>query len=244
MNREAIDQTRFAVCALGYLKEPQEEAEKKLAVLEITGTGFLVEENLVVTCAHVLADIQQTMKKLRLPPDRRWAQFGVPLQSGEWHNQFRPFKEVEVDELTDLAIVRILRDSTTARPARVVTRDYQPVVGEEIAVCGYAHGTILLRSSPKRVVERLGPLLQRGYIAALAPFDRATPSALLLDLVAAPAASGSPVFLAATGEVIGVLEKGQAGKTPTISQAIPIFRDGGRILTSRQGTTQDSLNGT
>ena len=31
--------------------------------------------------------------------------------------------------------------------------------------------------------------------AALSPFDGSTPNALLLDLVAAPAASGSPVFL-------------------------------------------------
>ena len=114
------------------------------------------------------------------------------------------------------------------QPTAVAGPDYSPSVGDEIAVCGYAHGSILLRRG--KTITRFGPLLLPGWIAALSPFDVPRPGLLILNLVAARCASGSPVFQRETGSVIGVLAERQEGKSAIVSVARAIFDNKGEIM--------------
>jgi hypothetical protein len=77
-------------------------------------------------------------------------------------------------------------------------------VSDEIAVCGYPYGTSMLKKGAK--VYRWGPVIQRGFISAISPFDTTTePNELLLDVRIADGMSGAPIFKPSNGEVIGIL---------------------------------------
>jgi hypothetical protein len=233
VERSQLDAIRSAVCAVGYLKIPPEEFQRDQlkAGLEIVGTGFLIGCGLLMTCAHVLADLKEEMARRHrpIPIAQRFVQFGQPSGDGTWEGGLWSFTEVVVSEVFDLAVVRlddIDRVPMPAQPVRMVPKDHRPYVGDEIGMCGYAHGSVLLRRRPDQLLERVGPITQRGWIAAVVPFESVMPRALWLDLVAAPASSGSPVFLTETGQVLGVLIKSQEGRTPTVSLAAVIFDQG------------------
>ncbi len=230
MNLDKINAIRYAVCGIGYLKVPEEEFLKDpmLDPFEVMGTGFLIGSGLVLTAAHVLDDLKEKLRK-RPEPFEKMVQFGYP-QADQWRVEYRSFREFEVNDRADWATIEVGPVGETVRPVLAVGRDYQLRIEEEIGMCGYAHGSILLRKG--RTVDRFGPVLQRGHIAALSPYDGVRPQAMLLDVIAAPASSGSPVFLPSTGQVIGMLLKGQEGRTAALSVAIPFYREGDRFITT------------
>jgi hypothetical protein len=182
---------------------------------------------MVLTCAHVIDDLNQEMRKKRIPPEQRTVQFVYSLASGNWRKATRPFTEGARLKQADFALIDLIGAPIPVEPVIVADANYVPAVGDAIAVCGYAHGSILLRRGKK--ITRFGPLLLPGAVAALSPFDVARPDLILLSVVAARCASGSPVFHPETGHVIGVLVEGQEGKGAVVSAARAIFDDGGDI---------------
>jgi hypothetical protein len=215
---------RQAVCAVGYLTVPVQEAaaKPKLAAVEVIGTGFLIASGHVITCAHVLEDLDRQRRRRRLGPDRAVLQFGYAAD-GLWQTRTHRFAVQKVQD--DFAQLRVLGRPLGIQPVKFVGSNFAPVVGEEIALSGYAHGSALLKRGKELI--RFGPVLQRGIVAALAPYDEAgkPPTSVLLDLVTGRAASGSPVFSVATGEVFGVLTEGQIGKTAALAIARTISLD-------------------
>jgi trypsin-like peptidase len=129
----------------------------------------------------------------------------------------RAFRVVERHLSVDIAILDVdgIPDGLAVPP--IVDEAYTPRVGDEVGVAGYAHGSVLIRRNKEAV--RFGPILQRGIVAALAPYEVATPDVALLDLIAGPAASGSPVFDTTTGHIFGMLFEGQIGKSAAVSMA-------------------------
>jgi Trypsin-like peptidase domain len=233
VDHEKLNAVRYAVCAIGYAKIPfdQFQADPLGARWEIVGTGFLADRRRVHTCAHVVTDMAGEMRKKRIPPEHRVAQFVLPKADGSWEAQFRPFREEQVIGEADVALLEIPGEELPVKPVPIVDSEYEPAVGDEIAICGYAHGSNLLRQGKK--LGRFGPVLQRGCIAALVPFDSPGTETLLLDLATAHAASGSPVFRWDTGEVIGTLVEGQEGKRATISVARRLYRRGRAVMIPR-----------
>ena len=73
------------------------------------------------------------------------------------------------------------------------------------------------------VTTRFGPVLQRGYISAIAPYEGSSLiTEILLDARTAGGMSGSPVFTVDDGKVIGIHN---AGWEATTACAIPINKD-------------------
>jgi hypothetical protein len=239
VNPALLDAVRFAVCGIGYLTVPLEEfqQDQMRRGLEIIGTGFLFGPGQVVTCLHVLTDLRDEMRKRRIPAAQRFAQFGRPGSDGSWEGGLWTFTETDSSEEVDLAYVSLDdfgKVPWSVPPVRVISNDRpRPQVGDEVAMCGYGHGSGLLRNAGSQLLERMGPITQHGWIAALGPYDGPGPRALWLDIVAAPTASGSPVFLTETGEVVGVLVEGQEGKNPIVSVATPIVDAGASIAAPR-----------
>jgi hypothetical protein len=80
------------------------------------------------------------------------------------------------------------------------------VEGVEVGTIGYPMGTDALRAPGW--VNQFGPFLQRGIIGAILPTRCKAPHSFVINLVSLGGASGSPVFLAESGHVIGVLQFG------------------------------------
>ena len=224
-----VARVKQAVCAIGFTDAPPEKfvQDARASSFEVVGSGFLIESRLVMTCAHVLTELTSWMGKKRLPETAAYLQFIIPRGGGGWEVTYRHFDVMGANPKLDIASVRA-RSAPAARhdppPVSVIKASDQIEVGEEIGLVGFPHGSALL--GKKRSLIRFGPLFQRGSVSALTPYDGNTPNEILLDLITAGAASGSPIFRIATGEVIGVLARGQEQRQATTSIAIPVVDTG------------------
>lgn len=229
MIADGLSELRYAVCAIGWIPMNSQDyyANPRRHKFDIEGAGFLVARRRVQTCAHVIDSLEQIKRKRGRKPFAEGVQFVHPPRAGtdaDMSTSFRPFSVRYKNAAIDVAILEIGGGSELpCDPVVLVPEDYTPAVGEQVALCGYAHGSALLTRAGE--VYRFGPVVQTGIIAALAPFDLARPESALLDLVTGPAASGSPVFRWGTGEVLGILVEGQIKGSAALSIARLIYRD-------------------
>jgi serine protease Do len=165
------------------------------------GTGFAVANgSLVVTCAHVIP------KPLDSANNETLAIFTGADQTV----LRRQVELVALDEDYDVALLRILTNERF--PPLTLTSERTPQEGQAIAVTGF----------PIPGALGLYPVTHSGVVAAITPFARPASAnqqldgdmvrrlrnnfaVLQLDITAYPGNSGSPVYDAQTGEVIGVV---------------------------------------
>lgn len=165
------------------------------------GTGFAVAGgNLILTCAHVIPQPLDTANNETLAIFTGVNQSVLP----------RAVELVELNEDYDIALLRIL--SSERFPPLQLTTARESREGQAIAVTGF----------PIPGVLGLYPVTHRGIVAAITPFARPAGSnqqldaaivrrlrnnfaVLQLDITAYPGNSGSPVYDADSGEVLGVV---------------------------------------
>jgi S1-C subfamily serine protease len=109
----------------------------------------------------------------------------------------------------DLAICRIRVDGLermgVPRPKHLPLGDSAKVrAGDEVGIMGFPFGLRLL--GEEHELRQMTPITQKGAIAAVLPFSNVhNPHAFQLDMSINGGSSRSPLFLAATGEVVGVV---------------------------------------
>ena len=189
------------------------------------GTGFVVADGtLIVTNAHVVA------KPLAYEKMERWAIFVT-------HNNKTKVvfvEKVAVDEAHDIAILKIGQGRL---PAVTLGQTKGVREGKSYAFTGFPIGMVL----------GLYPVTHQGIVSAITPVaipayhsSKLNPNlirrlqnpynVLQLDATAYPGNSGSPLYDAETGEVIGVINKvfvketkeNVISKPSGITYAIPI----------------------
>jgi serine protease Do len=108
----------------------------------------------------------------------------------------------------DLAVCRVdisglKRVMKHALPSLALGDSSKVHEGEEVGVCGFPLGLRLPRGSE---IHQITPIAQKGIIAAILPWAGVhNPHAFQLDIALNPGSSGSPVFRADNGEVIGIV---------------------------------------
>ena len=193
----------------------------------LLGTGFAVSagsRSLVVTNAHVLPDDLDTVAGEKL---------AVFSGSGSAARQ-RFATLLRADPVHDLALLAYDGD---ALPTLKLAGDSPVRPGEAVAFTGFPIGAVL----------GLYPATHSGIVAAITPVARAADrgreitavqlqrlrnpfNVYQLDAIAYPGNSGSPVYLAASGEVIGVVNsvfikesrENLLSRPSGISYAIPV----------------------
>lgn len=209
---KTISNFRNGVCAIGLLPVPIKEfAQDPLSYPpDVVGTGFLVAENYVLTNSHVLEKLRKEQGKNDGIPDEQLVVDFTPWR-GRNHlvttlRMVRNPREISSSSL-DVALIEIQPSPTEqfrGVPPLKIQTDWDVVVTEKVFAVGYPFGSVLLERKPE--VRRFGPVIQQGYISAIAPFDRVSrPTEILLDLQAARGMSGSPIISYRTGCVIGIL---------------------------------------
>jgi serine protease Do len=190
------------------------------------GTGFAVADgSLIVTCAHVIP------KPLDSANNETIAVF-TGVNQGVLPRQV---ELVELDEDYDVALLRILTGERFP-PLRLVG-ERAPQEGLPIAVTGF----------PIPGVLGLYPVTHSGIVSAITPFARPAAAnqqldadivrrlrnnfaVMQLDITAYPGNSGSPVYDAASGDVLGIVNsvlvrggRERALSSPSgITYAVPI----------------------
>jgi hypothetical protein len=196
--------------------------------LPIFGTGFIIDDGIIVTNDHVVKAIPKLPKPKDFPPDL-W-----PVHCMLWH--FIPEKGLATIFLEVLGVfsishmehgkiyygpikpdVSFIHVKMKNLPKANVKYDLKEIKeGREIAVAGFPMGTETLMAPG--YLHQLTPTLQKGIISAVLPFQCKTPHALMINIMAQGGSSGSPVFLPETGDVIGVLYGSLEEKRKTKSE--------------------------
>lgn len=231
INKSAFAVLRRRTCAIGvlkvsvdeYIKDPQDPKFK------IFGTGFLIGPLLVMTNRHVLGNLATFIEKESLPKNRRHVVFLRP-DGNAVHQSFHEFEKTVLitDPHFDVGLIsfRALASDPIREFTPVETSNLSPCeVGDPVGVYGYAFGEGLLKRkfAEQERIYRFGPILQRGYVSGIAPYDHATHiDRLLLDVRTARGMSGAPVFDPSSGVVLALHS---SGIEDTVAFAIPVTSD-------------------
>ncbi len=190
----------------------------------LTGTGFVVADgNHIVTNHHVVVDHM-------VPVDKEYL---VALIGRGQRFEPRQAEVVATEVLHDLALLRISGDPLP--PVKFSSRQIMAQEGREIALTGYPIGPVfgLYSVTHRGIVSAVTPnLIPQAQARLLDPdiirhqrFD-----VYQLDITAYPGNSGSPLYDAKSGDVVGILNstfvKGTKERALTdpsgISFAIPV----------------------
>lgn len=199
---DAIDKVKPSVVIVGLYKATNSPR------FALRGTGFVVQEttmassNWVVTNAHVLPS------SLQVDPD---ASLVVQVRTGRDELQMRQATVLEVDNVHDLALLRIEGQPVAALRLGASERVRE---GHSLAFMGFPIGGVLGFSAvthramvssitpaklPTPTAQQLNPLAIRSLRAG-GVFD-----IFQLDGTAYPGNSGGPMFDPDSGEVLGVI---------------------------------------
>ena len=192
---ETIAKVKRGIVGIGTVQKTRRPPVKFLA------TGFVVADgNHVITNAHAIPDEMASSAKEFLA-----------VLTGEKNGTAYPAKVVRVDKVHDLALLRF---SGKPRPAFRLGNSQNVREGELFAFTGFPIGMVL----------GMHPVTHRGIVSAITPIaiPQLSPRLLdpkmikqlrdpydvfQLDATAYPGNSGSPLYVPATGEVIGVINK-------------------------------------
>jgi len=248
-----IDQTilnniRNGVCAIGYLPKGEEEYKKNPTdrdLFRVSGTGFLVRENTVITNRHVIEGIKSELKNADLvADDRTKVQFTYFAENG-WQTALCSIEFVTTidNKEIDIGLIDIKRQPEKAfeqcKPLEINDDSSVIFTSQEIAMFGFPGGSDLFVNPfmDSQLIYRFGPVLQRGYISALAPFERPPISRILSDIRTYKGMSGSPVFLPKTGKIISLHEAGSI----TTAFSIPLSPEKLAKCISKHGLERQRL---
>ncbi len=218
---ETIERVKPSIVAVGTYQKTRSPS------FVFRGTGFAVGDGLLVaTAAHVLSETLQTE-----PPETMMVLVKVP---GVQEPQGREARAVAVDRIHDVALLRIGGAPVPALKlgASDAVRD-----GTAIAFTGFPIGNAL----------GFNPVTHRGIVSSRPPIALPSPTArqldsrvirsvqsgpfpvFQLDATAYPGHSGSPLYDAETGDVVGIVnmslkatKDAAVGQATGISFAVPI----------------------
>lgn len=226
---ESYEKMKYAIVAFTpkfHAKHNPHESSPEF--LPIFGTGFIIDDGIVATNDHVVRVIPHLPK----PPD--YPEDSWPVNCVIWH--FIPNKGLATINLEvigvlsighfqhgdayygppkpDVAFVHVKMKNLPKAQVKYNLKEIKE--GREIATAGFPMGTETLTAPG--YLHQFTPTLQQGIISAVLPFQCNSPHALMINIMVQGGASGSPVFLPETGDVIGVLYGGleEQRKTKTV----------------------------
>ena len=193
---------------------------------ELAGTGFFVADGLHVATSYHLEPVLDAN-------EREGASLAVFIPHGR-KMEVRAARRVKHDIRHDLAILEI--EGEPGRPAPLAD-GAPPPEGEAIAVTGFpiANTLGLIPLTNAGIVSSVGPITMprasaEGLTAQQIRLLRKPFEILILDMIAYPGNSGSPVYLQASGSVVGIVggvyvkqaREGLLKDPSAITYAIPV----------------------
>jgi hypothetical protein len=231
---------RPAVVAFMPTVIPKHPGSSRPDLFPIIGTGFILDDGMVVTNAHVV----DALLTLQRPPD--WPKEKWPFTAALFHHidkDHYPNAPTEGYALIPLEVLGVVRvgDIQLEQPGiyygprrpdfnivhvkakglpRIELLSTTDTLreGVEVATIGFPMGTEAL-TAPGWLHQH-GPFLQRGVISAVLPFVCKAPHSFVINVMSLGGASGSPVFLTDSPKAIGILNAGLTNANETLSQIL------------------------
>jgi S1-C subfamily serine protease len=184
----------------------------------IFGTGFIIDDGIVVTNDHVVKEFPKFSKPsdyssdlwpvdcllLHYIPGQGVYTISIDVIGVMGISKMEHGKVYYGPPKPDVAFVHVKMKNLPHVKVEYNLKEIKE--GKDIATAGFPMGTDTLTAPG--YLHQLTPTLQKGIISAVLPFQCETPHALMINVMVQGGASGSPVFLPETGEVIGILNGG------------------------------------
>jgi len=207
-------------------------AGQRPLVPPIIGTGFFVDKRgIAVTNGHV---IQALQKLPPIPGTGKPSAFALVftkiLETSEKHRirtlyaDIRGYKRLAkvetrgrnyAEQVPDFGFVTLNIRDVPAIPLASVPNLLRP--GLDVATAGFPLGNEPLQFYG--TVNQLMPILRRGIVSSVLPFDCRFPHGFTVDIMSQGGASGSPIFALDQPLAVGILHAGYKGTNFTY--AIP-----------------------
>jgi S1-C subfamily serine protease len=230
---DVVNEIQSSVLALGFPRRPVSEGtpltqERIDLVPAIVGTGFQAAKGKIATCAHVVQALTPhptygEARIITIDRKERYIRFwAISYAIGKYVDASN-----QIDVTKDCGFILTLPKEGVAYPATPVNwGDSDKVsIGEEVGICGFPMGDQLFIDSQNKQIKGFGYTVQRGIISAILPVDHPSVNRELfqLDIQTYGGMSGGPVFLAATGEVVGMVQSQLRTKqdVTNITYAVP-----------------------
>jgi hypothetical protein len=224
----------------------QRTSEEHGDIFPIVGTGVILDDGLIATNAHVVDALLKMPRPPNFPKDKfpfvavlfhavKPGDNAVILEESVAEVPLEVLGIFRVEgliprgkgvyygpEKPDFNIVRVRAKELPKAALEASTE--RLIEGAEVGTIGYPMGTSALRAPGW--LHQFGPFLQGGIISAVLPTRCKSPHSFVINLMSMGGASGSPVFLAESGHVIGILNAG-------LTQPLPLYT---KIESSVQAT--------
>ena|SRR2546423_2201242 len=217
---ETFEITRPSIVALGSKMAVTKQGQAPLFPT-IYGTGFIVDNRgIVLTNRHVAEVLQNLPPHPRTGKPSAFALLYSNIEASEGVHGVRVFF-IEVkgynipttftyegdyygEPMPDLAFLQLnVRDV----PALNLATEPNTIrIGMPIATAGFALGEVALTVYQK--VNQITPLLRHGVVSSVFPFPCPQPHGFTVDIMTQGGESGSPIFLAGSPVVVGLLHAG------------------------------------
>jgi hypothetical protein len=183
----------------------------------IIGSGFVIDtQGIVATNRHVVLELEklgdpETSDNVALAltfsevqrEEGAHSLTVLPVSLRRWDKltTFTSSEDFYGEQIPDIAFAQI---GVTGLPAAsLVTQAGSWAVGTAIATAGFPLGTAALAIYER--VNQVAPILRAGVIASVFPFPSPRPHGFTIDIMTLGGESGSPIFLADSPQVVGVL---------------------------------------
>jgi len=207
----------------------------------IFGTGFIIDgEGLVMTNNHVIEAFPELPRPkgvhpydaavvmLFSPAGDELRTVGMSIKGATAITGFEPFDDFFQVKQPDLGVVGV---SITGLPHCKIRQEPGGIVeGAEVGTAGFPMGSRALEQQVGGRLMQMSPFLQKGIVCSLQPFAVPNPMSFAVNILTQNGGSGSPVFLADTGEVVGV-----AFERRFEAMAVPVVDTGGAQMLSSNG---------
>ena len=223
----------------------------------IIGTGFIVDgRGVVATNRHVVEAINNLPRHPHTGASTALAVLFTEIEAkdgqhgmgtilrgirGHWLlESFSPSAPYFGESMPDLGFLHL--DVKDVPAVKLATEPNVLEIGRGVATAGFPLGEGPLTVFSK--ITQLTPMLRHGVISSVFPFPCSHPHGFTIDVMSQPGASGSPIFLAESPTVIGILQAHIVGAT-NITIALPskIISEAVEKCFGAEGTESLDLSG-